>query len=416
MKRLFRIGFGTLLYSIIPILSWIVLGLIMHDERIENVFSITYAIQWVFMVIVSLFATGANIRKEKEKDENAVWNSIFWGTIFAIVIFSIPLVFVDEYISFFGQNVQFYRPYVLYGIGLIFIQTLFSLVLEKLYFEDRNKLANIHLISFNLTTFCVLVLSALIFKNVIAAFITTLSVLLIYIIVLYIIEFKKFKIKFDFFKNFKYESANIFSYLFMLVIYLFGLKNAFSAGEEYVLALSIAGLCTDPFWDGLNAISIVAKVDIAKGRYNYKKEIKNAYFFAGVVTLCSSVMTISLSLLNHANLSIVLIYLAFNLFDMALHPFKSIIYAFTQIEYSPTLNTIFDVSFKVIRAILSIFILSPYCNEIGQVAQAILFFITFITLRFVKYKVVDGKILVKQKKLKRLEENREEANKNLDNC
>ena len=35
----------------------------------------------------------------------------------------------------------------------------------------------------------------------------------------------------------------------MMLIYLFGFKNAFVAGEEYVLAISLSTLCTDAQWD-----------------------------------------------------------------------------------------------------------------------------------------------------------------------
>ncbi len=54
------------------------LALVVGDNRVANVFSITYPLQFVWAIIKSFFGTGANIRKEKEKDENVVGNSIFW--------------------------------------------------------------------------------------------------------------------------------------------------------------------------------------------------------------------------------------------------------------------------------------------------------------------------------------------------
>ncbi len=262
MKKLFRIGSGLFIYSIIPILSWIVLSFCLGDSRISNVFSITYAMQFVWTILKCLFGSGANIRKEKENNSNSVWNSIFWGTIFSALIFAIPLIFVDKYIAFFGQDIEFYRIYVIYGIALLFLQTLFSFIIEKLYFEDKEKIANIHLFAFNLITFSVLILFSLIIPNTLVALLLTLSVSLIYVICLYVWQFEKFKIDFTFFKNLKYESANIVSSIFMLIIYLFGFKIAFSAGEEYLVALNIIGLSTDTQWDMLGAISTVAKVDI----------------------------------------------------------------------------------------------------------------------------------------------------------
>ena len=397
LKRIFRIGSGLFVYSIIPILSWIVLGLVKGDARIENVFSITYPMGFVWSIAVSFFATGANIRANKEGKENAVYSSAFWGIIFSGLVFIIPIIFVDNYISFFGQDPEVYREYVIYAFLLIIVQSMFSFVVEKMYFEDREKTANKHLFAFNLTNFAVLILSSLVFDKFIISMIVTLISVLIYVVVLYIKEFKKFKIDFSFLKNFKYESANIISYLFMFLIYFFGLKNAFCAGEEYVLALSIVGLSTDAFWDSMQAISKIAKIDLAKNRYDYKNEMKNASIFSVIVVLISIVMTITLGFINSANMSIVLVYLSFQVFDMLVDPFRNIMSTYTQLEYSPLLNTILNFTYKVIRTLLAIFVISPYCTEIGQMTQGILLMMSYVIIRLVKYKVVDGKLIVKKK-------------------
>ena len=298
MKRLLRIGSGLFVYSIIPILSWIVLSQVVGDSRISNVFSITYALQFVWTILKLFFGSGANIRKEKEKDENAVLNGMFWGTIFSALIFSIPLVFVDKYIAFFGQDAEFYRIYVIFGVALLFLQVAFSFVIEKLYFEDKEKLANIHLFVFNITNFVVLIFLVWLIKITWLALLITLAVLLVYVIVLYIWQFRKFKIDFKFFKNFKYESANIFSALFSFCIFLFAYKYVFSAGEEYLVALNLVSLCTDTQWDCLGAISTVAKVDISKNRFDYKQELKNSYIFSAIIMLSSIVMTFGLFSVN----------------------------------------------------------------------------------------------------------------------
>lgn len=394
MKRLFSIGAGLFIFSIVPIASWLVLAIIIGDSRISNVFSITYAMQFVWAILRYLFGSGANIRKEKENDANTVYNSIFWGAIFSIIIFVIPLIFVDSYIQFFGQDAQFYRIYVFYSIFLLLLQTLFSLILEKLYFEDRDKTANIHLFAFNLINFCTLILLCLIIKTTWIALLITLALLVVYIAILYIKEFKRFKIRFDFFKNIKYESASIVSSFFMMMIYLFGFKNAFVAGEEYVLAISLTTLCTDAQWDTLGAISTIAKVDISKNRFDYKKHMKQSYIFSIVVMLSSLVMFFSLFSIYGVNLNIALIYLAFQFFDMILTPYTYILNTFTQIEYSALLNTFFYLGFTVVRSLLSIFILSPFCTEFGQTTQAILTFLFYLTLRLTKFKIIDNKLTV----------------------
>ncbi|MBO5394721.1 MAG: hypothetical protein J6A28_02315 [Clostridia bacterium] len=397
LLRLFRIGGGLFIYSIVPILSWIVLSFIKGDPRIENVFSITYPMQFVYVIVVSMFATAANIRANKEQDYNQIYSSAFWGIVFSVCIFLIPTIFVDEYIVFFGQDAEFYRKYVIYCFLLNIIQTIFSFVIEKMFFEDKDKKANLHLLAFNLANLALLVISSLIFSDFVISMIVTLAVLFVYIVVLICFECKKFKIDFSFFKNFRYESANLISNIFMFLIYFFGLKNAFCAGQEYVLALTTVGLCTDAFWDALQAISKIAKIDLSKKRYNYKQELKNSCLFTGIVMLLSCAMTIALSLINGAILSIVLIYLSFQIFDMTTEPFKQIMSTYTQLEFSPRLNTIINFVFKVVRVALSVFIISPFCTEVGQIAQCILLLGSYIILRGVKYKVVEGKLTLKNK-------------------
>lgn len=392
MKRLFRIGFGMFIFSFIPVLLWIILSYVLGDSRISNVFSITYAIQFVYSIIVAFFGSGANIRQEKEKDANSAYNGIFWGTIFSIIIFSVPLIFVDEYIAFFGQDVAFYKPYVIFSIVLLFVQTLFELVIQKLYFEDNEKLANIHLITFNLCTLGLTIILSWSIPRIEIALLITIIVLLIYVISLYIWKIKKFKIDFKFYKNFRYESGNIIVYLFFMFIYLFGLKNAFSAGEEYVIALNLVALCTDSQWDSLYAISTVAKVDISKDRYNYKKEIRSAYIYTCIVMLSSILMTVCLGCINELNMAIVLIYLMFQIMDMLFDPFLSIMENFIQINYSPTLNTTIKFSALVVRTIISVFLLSPYCTNIGQIVESVILITAFVIVRLKKFKLKDGRL------------------------
>ncbi len=392
MKRLFRIGFGMFIFSFIPVLLWIILSYVLGDSRISNVFSITYAIQFVYSIIVAFFGSGANIRQEKEKDANSAYNGIFWGTIFSIIIFSVPLIFVDEYIAFFGQDVAFYKPYVIFSIVLLFVQTLFELVIQKLYFEDNEKLANIHLITFNLCTLGLTIILSWSIPRIEIALLITIIVLLIYVISLYIWKIKKFKIDFKFYKNFRYESGNIIVYLFFMFIYLFGLKNAFSAGEEYVIALNLVALCTDSQWDSLCAISTVAKVDISKDRYNYKKEIRSAYIYTCIVMLSSILMTVCLGCIYELNMAIVLIYLMFQIMDMLFDPFLSIMENFIQINYSPTLNTTIKFSALVVRTIISVFLLSPYCTNIGQIVESVILITAFVIVRLKKFKLKDGRL------------------------
>lgn len=395
MKRLFTIGSSFFIYSLVPILSWILLSVILKDENVVNVFSLTYPVQFIWAFVRSFFGTAANVKKNKENDENAPWNGIFWGTIFSFIVFSIPLIFVDKYIVFFGQSVDVYRDYVFYSIAQIFLQTLFSLITEKLYFEDKEKIANVHFVCFNILNLFLVTGLALFVKNIQIVFIITLSALFLYDVVLYVWQFKKFKINFSFLKNFKYDAIAMLSSIFMAIIYFFGYQTVFIAGEEYLVALNVASIATDAQWDSMGAISTVAKVDISKNRYQYKKELRNAYIFTAILILTSICLSIGLSFFYHATLTLVLVYLAFQIVDMLLSPVQEILEIYIQLEYSVVLTSCIFLISKGARVLISVFLISAFCADIAQVVESILL-LSVVVVRFVIYKLENGKLVLKR--------------------
>lgn len=395
MKRIFQVGFGMAICSIIPILSWITLSIILNDARISNVFSITYAIQYVGVILKCIFASGANIKQEKEKDSNAAYNGMFWGSIFTIIIFVIPLILIDDYLKFFGLEIEFYKIFVLYGLSQLMLHTLFSIAIEKLYFDRKEKTANKHILIFNLISFISLNLICLISNNALLSIIISLSLTSIYVIAIYALQLKKFKIKLNFLTSIKYESSNIISSFFLLLVYLFGFQTAFSAGPEYIIALTMLGLCTDTQWDMMSAIGTIAKVDISQNSYNFRKEVKNAYVFTAVAALTSIVMSIIFSIINNINPEIAFIYLLLNVVSMFLYAYTLIIRVFVQLEYSATIATVIVLILKVIRTALAVTIMSPYCTEIALIIESGIIFIILSIIRCTKFKLQGNSLVYK---------------------
>ena len=99
MKRLLRIASNLAINSFIPILSWFCFGLLI-DKNLVNVFTLTYPLQFIYALLKSIFATGANISKEKDQDENAVLSGMTAGIIVGGIIFGLVAVNVKKYIEF----------------------------------------------------------------------------------------------------------------------------------------------------------------------------------------------------------------------------------------------------------------------------------------------------------------------------
>lgn len=74
MNRLLRVSFDIFIASIVPILSWFTLGIVL-DNNLINVFSLTYPLQCLMGMIVSIFGTGANISIYKDNNKNALYQT-----------------------------------------------------------------------------------------------------------------------------------------------------------------------------------------------------------------------------------------------------------------------------------------------------------------------------------------------------
>lgn len=102
------------------------------------------------------------------------------GTALASLIYGFALLNVDAYISFMNMDVAIYRTFVIYSIISLLLQTIFSFILDKLYYENQNNKANRYSIIFNLLNFSVLIGTALITKNQTIIITVTSAVILIF--------------------------------------------------------------------------------------------------------------------------------------------------------------------------------------------------------------------------------------------
>lgn len=385
MKRLLRISFNSAFFSFIPILSWFALGLIV-DKNLTNVFTLTYPIQFIWLMLKSIFGTGANISKEKDNNENAVLCGMTLGSIVGLIIFGFIVLNIESYIKFMNMDVAIYKEFAIYSVIQLYIQLIFSFVLEKLYFENKNKLANKYCITLNILNFIVLVISSLIFKDKMSIVITTLLVILIYVIRVTLKQYTKFKFRFNVMNFIKYDSVEIFNNLAAFLIYLFGLRNAFEYGETYVVAWNFVALITDTQWDCFEAIATVAKIDISQNKFNYKEHRKNAYILLGILLTTVFIMYIVLHRLYDLDLIITLIMLSFDILNFIIYPIYRIKTCYLQLEYSAIKTTTNRTVANIIRMIMA-FLKTPFCTGIGQVCSSIYQFFSINIMFYRNYKI-----------------------------
>ena len=124
-------------------------------------------------------------------------------------------------------------------------------------------------------------------------------------------------------------------------------------------------MITDTQWDAFLAIDTVAKIDISKRKFNYKKHIKNAYKLVAI--LLSTTFLMFLILYKHYELNIILtlIYLSVDIINILLEPIYTLKTCYLQLsdKYEMvTSNKVVESGIRVITSLLK----TPFCTTIGQ--------------------------------------------------
>lgn len=395
MKRLLRISFDLSLLSFIPIISWFLLGIIV-DKNLINIFTLTYPLQFIYYIIKSIFSTGANISKEKDKNKDAVMSGLVLGTIVSIIIFTIILLNVDNYISFMNMDISTYKNFTIYSILQLFICLEFAMMQDKLYYEEKNKLANKHSLVFNLLNFILLIGTSLITKNQVIIISTTLIPLAIYTLYIYIKNSNKFKFNINVLKCIKYDSVELFNNIAFFLIFLFGLSNALEYGEMYATALTFIALITDTQWDTFDAIKEAATIDISKRKFNYIEHRNNAYKLLGILFGTSLIMFVLLYGFYDLDFKITMIYFSFEIVNFLIYPIYRIKTCYLQLEYSAFKITSNKIIASILRMFMSL-LKTPFCTGIGQVCSSVYQLITVSIMFDHSFKIDKTGCVIKKK-------------------
>ena len=369
MKRLLRIGFDIFITSFTPIITWFLIGIIINKDLI-NVFSLTYPLQCLMGIIISIFGVGANVSGIRDKNKNSANNGILYGIIISIILFGLIALNSKHYINFMNMNEDIYLIFCTYSILQILLQTVLYLILTKLYYLELNKKANKISFLFNIINFITLIGIAFVTKNQLLTSIITLFILAIFDIILFVKSIDKIDFKLNLKNCFKYDSVSCSMNFMYFIIYLFGLSNSFSFGEKYVVAITFATLITDIQWDVSAAVKNVAKIDIVKEKFDYIEHFKNAIKFTLLLIISVLLMGLIIYPIYNPNLLIVCIFIFLHIIDFAMTPFKNIKMCYLEIEYSPTKTTINTIIAYIIRTVISL-LPTPFCTIMGQICSSV---------------------------------------------
>ena len=400
MKQLFQIGFDLALASLNPIISWFMLSLIL-DSRLINVFSITYPLQFVWLMLRDIFGVGANLVSIKVRNSKIVDAGIFTGLIFSGVIFGLVALNIDKFIIFMNADPSVYRDFCFYIMLQLWIQLVFCIILDKLYYQDKNKIANKYSLTFNLLNFIVLIGTSFLTKNSKIIISATLLTIFAFTLFVFIREVRRVSFRFNILRSIKINSMDFGENLILFFVYLFGIGKAFSFGEEYALAITFVTLITDIQWDVATAIPVKAKIDIAKKRMNFSKSYKNSYVLIFVLILSSIIAFISMKNFYDLNLGISIIFVVIEYLAFLLYPQYRLKLDFIQLKFSAKIATFIKSSAMAFRLLLVVVFgpITPLALSIAQVL-AQLYQVIFVSLVFnQRYKILStGRAIRKNQK------------------
>lgn len=400
MKQLFQIGLDLALASLNPIISWFMLSLIL-DSRLINVFSITYPLQFVWLMLRDIFGVGANLVSIKVRNSKIVDAGIFTGLIFSGIIFGLVALNIDKFIIFMNADPSVYRDFCFYIMLQLWIQLVFCIILDKLYYQDKNKIANKYSLTFNLLNFIVLIGTSFLTKNSKIIISATLLTIFTFTLFVFIREVRRVSFRFNILRSIKINSMDFGENLILFFVYLFGIGKAFSFGEEYALAITFVTLITDIQWDVATAIQTKTKIDIAKKRMNFPKSYKNSYILIFVLILSSIIAFVSMKNFYDLNLGISITFVIIEYSAFLLYPQYRLKLDFIQLKFSAKIATFIKSSAMAFRLLLVIVFspITPFALSIAQVL-AQLYQVVFVNLVFSRrYKILStGRVIRKNQK------------------
>ena len=365
MKSLLRIGFNKFIISFTPILVWFLLGIII-DCGCANIFALTYPLQFIYMVLFSIFGTAPNINETRDKAKAAAFSGMLVGFFVGGLITLCIVLNLDVYVNYMNMDYETCKEFAMFSVVSQFISFALTVIMEKLYFDKKEKRANTYMVIYNAIYVFSLVGMALLTKDKMQ--IATVAIVALSIFVMYVImrTLRSYHAKFNFnlWKWIRYESYVAMSNVLYFVVYLVGFSNVFSFGPEYATVMNFVALITDTQWDSFDAINTVAKIDISKNKFNYKKSLKNAYKLLAILLSTIVVMFLFTIRFYNINIWLFLAFLSFDLYVFLIYPTYALKACYLQICWSPLVTTGNKLVQMIIR-MASSFSPTPFCTSIG---------------------------------------------------
>lgn len=390
MKQLVKIAVTDSLQSLLPILMWYVVGIVYGDTDYFNIFTLTYAYQFIYCIIYYNIVIGTIQYERKKKLDNTDYSHS--GIIMAALIYlvvNICIIYnIEDVFKILNVNNKYINMYAFSILCLNLDMIVCGICKTLQYKEDNKKAFKITALYYMIRILSVPISRIIIKNNQEKSLLLNILIILIVVIIICIkyIKIKHFRL--NVFKGIKYQISSMPSNIGMLIIYLFGLTDI-NGTIGFLASYNIMAMCTDTQWDILySAIDTKTSLEVCNGNYEKKKKqmLKQAITYSLLLMISSIIMIIIMRLTKAFDLKITIILFIIECVTFPLYAIRYTYEAWLKLEYSGIWLVIIATTVYIIRITLSFAIPSYYSLSISVLIAAILGGISMIILYNIKRK------------------------------
>lgn len=294
MKRLLFVGLSLSLGSFMPILSWVLMSLVYNEPEFSNGMTYTYPYQFIFMFLVSIFATGQlknESRNNKTDDGSKIGIILVFILMLLLSILSICNIgFISSFIGF-SSSVS--NSAFKYGLIALCIDWAGLCYTNMLQYKNNDKLAAKLIVIWYVVKISSILITSLSVFNYITGPIFVLVIQFINLMIYTFLYGVPKRIRFRLTDGIKYSLDSLASCPAMAIIYIFGLHTMGTTDIAVLSAFNAVVLCTDTQWDiQSSAIETVVTGIICDKKFenNRLKVFMNSVLYSFVLLLSSCIL------------------------------------------------------------------------------------------------------------------------------
>lgn len=165
MQRLFKMTITTEIQSLLPILLWVIIGVIRSSIDISNGFTLTYHYQFIYLLVMGLLMTGSlKLYKLNNVDKRLALGMSIISFLTLIGIGGILILLMPITVKVIGTSIQ--NSYIIaFGILNISIDTIPCSISKYLLYEGEDTESLKLTIKYYLGRLPIAIILAIVIKN-----------------------------------------------------------------------------------------------------------------------------------------------------------------------------------------------------------------------------------------------------------